>query len=205
MKMSRRPHIKQALVLTVCDDVLILANTSFVKGKEILQGKAQCWCWISSFRVSWAYPVAAYRGCSVHQKTGAWEGPSGHPHRALQGLGLSSAGWTVLFGVDTQKIVCLWGNGTARGKPSAKGSNCYREVSQEDLSVGKSSWSVSMCIRGALLPCAMHAAKSFELILSLLFTQRRWPPHFADEGPGHNRVKKLTVTEPRLAPHSAHS
>lgn len=42
MKMSRRPHIKEALVLTVCDDVLILANTSLVKVKEILQGKAQC-------------------------------------------------------------------------------------------------------------------------------------------------------------------
>lgn len=42
MQMSRRPHIKQTLVLTVCGDILILANTSFVKGKEILHGKAQC-------------------------------------------------------------------------------------------------------------------------------------------------------------------
>lgn len=36
MKMSRRPHIKQASVLTVYGDVVILANTSFVQGKEIL-------------------------------------------------------------------------------------------------------------------------------------------------------------------------
>lgn len=42
MIMPRRPHIKQALVLTVCDYVLMLVNTNFVKGKEILGGKAQC-------------------------------------------------------------------------------------------------------------------------------------------------------------------
>lgn len=36
MKMSRRPHIKQASVFTVYDAVVILANTSFVQGKEIL-------------------------------------------------------------------------------------------------------------------------------------------------------------------------
>lgn len=42
MKMPMRPPNKQALVLTVCDYMLILVNTNFVKGKEIPQGKAQC-------------------------------------------------------------------------------------------------------------------------------------------------------------------
>lgn len=42
MKMSRKPHIKQALVLTICDYVLILVNTNFLKGKAIPPGKAQC-------------------------------------------------------------------------------------------------------------------------------------------------------------------
>lgn len=49
------------------------------------------------------YPVAAYRGVSMRQMAGAWEGPPGHPHGALYGLSLSFAGWKVLYGFIPRK------------------------------------------------------------------------------------------------------
>lgn len=79
MKMSRRPHIKQAPTLTVYDDELMLASSSVAKGKEILREKRSVDARISSFRVSRLYPAAAHGGGSLHQMAGAWEGSVGTP------------------------------------------------------------------------------------------------------------------------------
>ena len=59
---------------------------------------------ISSFRVSWAYPVAAYRGGPKHQMAGAWEGPSRHPHGALGAWASALQARRCYLGFYAQKI-----------------------------------------------------------------------------------------------------